>query len=57
MKRKDWSKIVRALIDSGWTQQSLAKEVGVSQSRISKILANPNTIVSWEVGDALLRLE
>lgn len=55
-KNKDFSKIIQDLIDIGWTQQRIAKEIWASQSNISNLLNNERSDPRASLALPLLKL-
>lgn len=51
------TEIITNLLDRGWTQESIAKEVGTTQATISRIARQRHANPSYQLADALRRLE
>lgn len=54
----NWTSIIKALLNRGYTQQQIAESVQCRQPTISALLnGGRGKRISWDLGDALLKLE
>lgn len=52
----NWSKLLKELLESGFTQAELATSIGLKQSSIPDIIAGRQASVKWEVGNSILAM-
>lgn len=51
------TEIVQTLLDRGWTQDAIAREVKTTQPTICRIASGKHTNPSYQLTDALRKLE
>lgn len=51
------TEIIINLLNRGWTQEAIAKAVGTTQATISRIARERHANTSYQLADALRRLE
>jgi transcriptional regulator with XRE-family HTH domain len=56
VKKHDWPKNIKKILDSGMTQQDIADKTGVRQGEVSKLLNGEVADILYSRGAALMKL-
>jgi plasmid maintenance system antidote protein VapI len=54
--KSQWPEVIRALVDAGWTQTSIADACGCAQNTISALLRGVTTEPVHSLGESILGL-
>lgn len=52
----DWQKLISDLLNAGWSQTAIGREVGKSQAWVSAVLRNAFKDIPWHTGERLRKL-
>jgi len=52
----DFQRLIKKLVDKGWTQREIGEEVGCSQANIARLLKERTADPRYRTGIALVRL-